>query len=135
MQPVEKCCHSRCFAVEGHIFQPSRIDTSFCTALSILTDGYPHDDTFWAVFHLPPTGQSPRSICFTASGQTSGECCVSWSNPVSNAVDNYFITSIIDINNGCMTQSGQVSGLTGDTSIGNTCTVVCLSNRPTGCNN
>ena len=81
------------------------------------------------------TGQSPRSICFTASGQTSGECCVSWSNPVSNAIDNYFITSIIDINNGCMTQSGQVSGLTGDTSIGNTCTVVCLSNRPTGCNN
>jgi hypothetical protein len=77
--------------------------------------------------------RNPRSVCYKASGQSSGECCVSWANPVSNAVDGDFTNAVITINNRCVDGSRQVSGLMRDTTIGSTCTTVCLSNRPDGC--
>jgi hypothetical protein len=79
--------------------------------------------------------RNPRSICFKATGQSvNGECCVSWANNVSGAVDGDFVNAVMAVNNQCVDSStAQVSGLMRDTIIGSTCTTVCLSNRADGC--
>jgi hypothetical protein len=41
--------------------------------------------------------ENPRSLCYTASGQNSGECCVSWANPVSYAIYGNFVNAITTI--------------------------------------
>ncbi|GAP87994.1 hypothetical protein SAMD00023353_3200330 [Rosellinia necatrix] len=72
---------------------------------------------------------SPRSICGTYNGQ---QCCVSWHNPVSNAVRSHLAGAAQKALDGCRGDNG-VSGKTSDTLIGSTCTDQCLSNRATGC--
>ncbi|KAI0540377.1 hypothetical protein GGR58DRAFT_461123 [Xylaria digitata] len=72
---------------------------------------------------------SLRSICATYGGS---RCCVSWHNPVSNAIRNNLVSAAQKALDGCRGDTG-VSGKTMDTMIGSTCTNQCLSNRPDGC--
>ncbi|KAI0202404.1 hypothetical protein F4808DRAFT_421524 [Astrocystis sublimbata] len=72
---------------------------------------------------------SPRSICGTYSGS---QCCVSWHDPVSNAMRRNLASAAQKALNGCRGDTG-VSAKTSDTQIGSTCTSQCLSDRATGC--
>ncbi|KAJ2991473.1 hypothetical protein NUW58_g2500 [Xylaria curta] len=72
---------------------------------------------------------SPRSICATYSGK---QCCVSWHNPVSEAIRDNLVAAAQKALDGCRGNTG-VSGRTSDTLIGRTCTAQCLSDRATGC--
>ncbi|GAB1317751.1 hypothetical protein MFIFM68171_07961 [Madurella fahalii] len=72
---------------------------------------------------------SPRSICFSNSG---GQCCISWANPVSGAIQAHLADAAQSTLNTCSTGSA-VSGVSRNTIIGTTCTTQCLSNRASGC--
>lgn len=76
---------------------------------------------------------SPRAYCYEASGQGGGKCCISWSSPVNAQFQN-FVGSASDISNQCGGQNaGKVSGEVKGAVVGTTCTAVCVSNRPDGC--
>jgi hypothetical protein len=113
----------RCGSNTVQCYKSHKAPSSVCSGLAFALSGPQKDGIV----------RNPRSICFQAKGQSSGQCCVSWANPVSNAVDSDFLNAMTLVNNGCLDQSSQVSGLIRDTMIGSTCTTVCLSNRDDGC--
>ncbi|KAK2594578.1 hypothetical protein QQS21_007708 [Conoideocrella luteorostrata] len=76
-----------------------------------------------------PIPASPRSFCLSGSG---GNCCVSWSQVVNNAVYGDLVSAAKAVNNQCQS-NGKVSGLARDVLVGSTCTTQCLSDRPNGC--
>jgi hypothetical protein len=119
---LNRRCGSNAVTCHGSHRAPS----SVCLGLAVALGGPQESGT---------VTRNPRSICFTETGQSvNGKCCVSWANNVSNAVDGDFLNAITALNNQCVdTSSGQVSGLMRDTTIGSTCTTVCLSNRDDGC--
>lgn len=76
---------------------------------------------------IPP---SPRSICLSRSGS---RCCISWSRPVSKAIEADLRNAADRVVRQCVRPDGTMSGLTRNTQIGTTCASQCLSNRPDGC--
>lgn len=76
--------------------------------------------------------KSPRSIC---RADRCGVCCISWANPVVDAVRNELVDAAEKVFESCVSKrhNHYVSGLTRNTLIGRTCTTQCLSNRPNGC--
>lgn len=75
---------------------------------------------------------SPRAYCYEASGQGGGKCCVSWSSVVNGQFQD-FVDAASAISNTCGAQKGGVSGEIKGAQVRESCTNVCVSNRPNGC--
>ncbi|KAJ6523284.1 hypothetical protein DFH09DRAFT_937991, partial [Mycena vulgaris] len=78
-------------------------------------------------------GGSPRAVCL---GQSSNQCCISWSKDVGPMLQGSLSPAAIKVYNVCLAGSTLLeSGEAKNVILNGGCVTQCLSNRPTGCGN
>ncbi|KAJ7253290.1 hypothetical protein C8J57DRAFT_1237625 [Mycena rebaudengoi] len=78
-------------------------------------------------------GDSPRAVCL---GQSSNQCCISWSKAVGPMLQGSLSPAATKVYNVCLSGSTLLqSGEAKNVILNGGCVIQCLSNRPGGCGN
>jgi hypothetical protein len=94
---------------------------SDCAGLLSVLSGQPSNGTVDRVI---------KSVCYSAGGRYSRQCCISTTIPISNVVDGDYLNFATTLYNQCGdAKSGKVAGIIRSTKVKYDCNNVCLSSH------